>query len=109
MKYSIHEHKALKELLRKVYLEKEAFVPRDGWQQQTMKRIRGMGALKRGGDFWMGLEALAWRLSPVTCGLILALSILLFGSDYFHDNEILSLFSNGSEVLNLTQIFGLGA
>ena len=109
MKYSIHEHKALKELLRKVYLEKEAFVPREGWQQQTMKRIRGMGHIKRATDFWLGLEQLVWGLSPVTCVLILALSTFIFGSDYFHDNEILSLFSNGSEVLNLTQIFGLGA
>lgn len=108
MKYPVHEHKALKKILRKVYLEKEGLLLGDRWQQETMRRIRGVGPMKRRTDFWLGLEQLAWRLSPVNCGLILALSIFLFGSDYFHDYEILSLFSNGSEVLNLTQIFGFG-
>ena len=109
MKYPVTENKALKESLRKAYLEKEALDVDDRWRLGTMPRIRAMGPLKARADFWLGLEQIAWRLSPVTCALILLCALAFLGSDTFHDYEVLSVFTADPEDLSLFQLFGFGA
>ncbi len=109
MKDPIVENEALKECLRKAYLEKEGLDVGSRWRLETMPRIRAMGPLKARADFWVGLEQLAWRLSPITCALILLCALAFLGSDAFHDYEVLSVFASDPEDLSLSQLFGFGA
>ncbi len=109
MKDPVTKKKALKESLRRAFFEKENLDVGDRWRLETMSRIRAMGPLKKSADFWMGLEQLAWRLSPITCALILVCSLIFYGSDAFHDYEVLSVFTNDPEELSLFQLFGFGA
>lgn len=109
MKYPVTENKALKESLRKAYFQKEGLEANDRWRLGTMPRIRAMGPLKARADFWLGLEQIAWRLSPVTCALILLFALVFLGSDAFHDYEVLSVFTADPEDLSLFQLFGFGA
>lgn len=109
MKDPIVENKALKESLRRAYFQKEELDVGELWRLDAMARIRAMGSTKKKADFWMGLEQLAWRLSPVTCVLIILCTLVFLGSDAFHDFEVLSVFTTDPEDLTLSQLFGFGA
>ena len=109
MKYPVTENKALKESLRKAYFQKEGLEADDRWRPGTMSRIRALGHLKAKADFWLGLEQLAWRLSPITCALILICALAFLGSDAFHDYEVMSVFTNDPGELTLSQMIGFGA
>lgn len=109
MKDQIGENEALKESLRRAYFQKEELVVGECWRLGAMRRIRAMGPTKKKVDFWMGLEQIAWRLSPITCGLIILCTLVFLGSDAFHDYEVLSVFTTDPEDLTLSQLFGFGA
>ena len=109
MKYPVTENEALKESLRKAYFQKEGIEVGERWRLGTMSRIRSMGPLKAGSNFWLGLEQLAWRLSPVTCALIILCAIVFLSSDTFYDYEILSAFTTDPEEPTLSQMIGFGA
>lgn len=109
MKTPISEKEALKKSLRKAYFQKEGLETGDRWRLKTMTRIRAIGSQKAKADFWLGLGQLAWRLSPITCALIVLCTLVLLGSDAFHDYEVLSVFATDPKEVSLSQIIGIGA
>ena len=109
MKYPISENEAVKEGLRRAYFQKEGLEVGEHWRPGAMTRIRAMATMKKGLDFWLGLEQLAWRLAPITCALIILCALVFLGSDAFHDYEILGVFTPDSDDLQLSKIFGFGA
>ncbi len=109
MKYPIGENEAVKESLRRAYFQKEGLEVGEHWRPGAMSRIRAMAPMKKGLDFWLGLEQLAWRLAPVTCALIIICALVFLGSDAFHDYEVLSGFTTDPEGLTLSQMIGIGA
>lgn len=108
MKDPIVDNEVLKESLRRAYLGKEDIEVGERWRRGTMSRIRAIGSMRKA-DFWMGLEQLAWRLSPVTCGLIILCALAFLGLDSFHDYEILSVFTSDPGEPTLSQLIGFGA
>jgi hypothetical protein len=109
MKYPAGNHGAFRESLRRVYFEKEGLEVGDRWRLETMTRIRALGILKKRPDFWLGLEQMVWRLTPVTCALLFICMLIYLGSDSFHDYEVLSVFTTGTEEVSLSEILGFGA
>ncbi len=86
MKSRITENPSLKKALRRAYLSREQEVIEDHGQFQVMRRVRAIGPISVKG-FWPDFERVVWRLAPVSCMLILALSILFgrIGTDFSSD------------------------
>ena len=102
-----NEHEVLQTILRKAYREKENVEVGDQWQHEVMRRVRNLGALQPTPGFLEMLEQLVWRLAPVTCLLILGLTVLFAVSDFTSGYEVFQLFMNGTEELTFAQFVGL--
>jgi hypothetical protein len=105
MKSLQHKHEALKKVLRKAYYEKEHVEVDEQWQLNVMPRIRGLGPIETGADFFVLFEHLLWRLTPATCFLILILVTLLFKLDFTPEYDVFTSFSYDTEEVTLAQLF----
>jgi hypothetical protein len=101
------EPEVLQATLRKAYQEKENIEVGDQWQQEVMRRVRELGALQATPSFPEMLEQLVWRLAPVTCLLILGLTVLFAVSDFTSRYEVFQLLMNGTEELTFALFAGL--
>ena len=101
------EHEVVKAILRKAYREKENVEVGDQWQQKAMRRVQNLGALQPTPSFPEMLEQLVWRLAPVTCLLILGLTVLFAVSDFTSGYEVFQLVKNGILDLLLDLFAGL--
>lgn len=101
------EHEVLQAILRKAYRQKENVEVGDQWQQEVMRRVRNLGALKPTPSFPEMLEQLVWRLAPVTCLLIFGLTVIFAVSDFTSGYELLQLLMNGTEELTFAQFVGI--
>ena len=107
MTSSKHEPEALRKILRRAHQEKENVEIGDRWQQEVMGRIRTMGPIEAKASFLLMFEQLVWRCAPVTCLLILGLTMLLSSVSYAPEDEAVQLLMNGTEELTLVQFLEL--
>ena len=101
------QHQALRELLRRAYREKEKVEVGDQWQEEVMRRIGELGEMEASPSYLVMLEQLVWRLVPVTCILIISLTVLLSSFDYISGYDIIQPTMNSTEQITLNQFFGL--
>jgi len=101
------EHEALREILRRAYLEKENVEVGDRWQEKVMRRILELGEIEARPSSLVMFEQLVWRLAPLTCLLILGLTVLLSSFDFISGYDVIQLLMDGTEELTLNQFFGL--
>ena len=101
------QHQALRELLRRAYREKEKVEVGDQWQEEVMRRIGELGEMEASSSYLVMLERLVWRLVPVTCILIIGLTVLLSSFDFISGYDIIQLTMNSTEQITLNQFFGL--
>ena len=104
---SKHEQEALREILRRAHQEKENVEISDQWQQEVMGRIRNSGPIEAKASFLLMFEQLVWRCAPVTCLLILGLTLLLSSVSFTPEVEAVQLLMNGTEELTLVQFLEL--
>jgi len=101
------QHQTLRELLRRAYREKEKVEVGDQWQQEVMRRIGELDEMEASPSYLVMLEQLVWRLVPVTCILIISLTVLLSSFDFISGYDIIQLTMNSTEQITLNQFFGL--
>ena len=101
------EHEALQAILKRAYQQKENVEVGDQWQQEVMRSVRTLGALQPTPSFPEMLEHLVWRLAPVTCLLIVGLTVLFAVSDFTSGYEVFQLLMNGTEELTFALFAGL--
>jgi hypothetical protein len=101
------EQDRLREILRRAYLEKENVEVGDQWQKEVMRRIRELGEIEERPSSLVMFEQLVWRLAPLTCLLILGLTVLFSYFDFISGYDVIQLLMNGTEELTLNQFFGL--
>jgi hypothetical protein len=101
------QHQALRELLRRAYREKEKVEVGDQWQQEVMRRIDELGEIEASPSYLVMLEQLVWRLVPVTCILIIGLTVLLSSFSFISGYDIIQITMNSTEQITLNQFFGL--
>ena len=104
---SKHEDEALRHVLRRAYQERVKVEVTDQWQKEVMRRIRELGEIEASPSFLAMFEQLVWRLVPVTCLLILGLTVLLSSFDFISGYDLIQLLMNGTEEITLNQFFGL--
>jgi hypothetical protein len=104
---SKHEQKALRKILQRAHQEKEKLKIGDQWRERAMDRIRNFGPIGGKPTFLLKLEQLVWRLAPVTCLLILGLTLLFYSANLIEGYDAIQLLMNGAEELTLVQLFGL--
>jgi len=105
MKPLQRKYEALKKILREAYFEKEHAEVSEQWQLNVMRRIRNLGPVQSGPSFFMLFEQFVWRLTPVTCLLIIVGAIIFLKLGFFPDYDVLTLFINNTEELSLAQLF----
>ena len=105
MKPLNRKYELLKKILREAYLEKEHAEISEQWQIDAMQRIKNLRPLQSGPSFVMLFEQFVWRLTPVTCLLIIVVAIIFLKLGFFPDYDLLTLFINNAEELSLAQLF----
>jgi hypothetical protein len=101
------KHDALREILRRGYQERENVEVGDQWQEEVMHRLRELGEIKARPSSLVMFEQLVWRLAPVTCLLILALTLLLSSFNFISNDDVMQLLINNTDEITLNQFFGL--
>ena len=104
---SKHEQEALREILRRAQQEKETVEIGDQWQEEVMRRIRNFGPIEVKPSFLLMFERLVWRLAPVTCLLIVGLTLVLSSVNFTPGYDAIQLLMNGTEELTLVQLLEL--
>lgn len=102
-----HEDEALRQVLRRAYQEREKVEVTDQWQKEVMRHIRQLGKIEASPSFLAMFEQLVWRLVPVTCLLILGLTLLLSSLDFISGDDLIQLLTNSTDEITLNQFFGL--
>jgi len=101
------EDEALREILRRAYQERENVEVGDQWQEEVMHRLRGLGEIEARPSSLVMFEQLVWRLAPVTCLLILGLTLLLSSFNFISNDDLMQLLINNTDEITLNQFFGL--
>ena len=107
MRSRISENESLKKAFRDTYAAKEREETGDGWQLRVMKRVRRIGPLAPASNFLPAFEHFVWRLAPVSCLLVIALTLLLMNIDFGGGNDYLGTVTVDLEQPTLVEIFGL--
>ena len=101
------EHDQLREILRRAYRDKEKVEVGDHWQEEVMRRIRELGGREERPSPLLMFEQFVWRLAPLTCLLIVGLTVLLSNFDFTSGDDVIQLLMNGTDEITLNQFFGL--
>lgn len=86
------KQKKLKETLTAAYYEKEKAPVNAQWQIRVMHHVRSLGPLNAQTNYLELFESLVWKMAPVACVLILALTFILTKIDFVSDYEIARAF-----------------
>jgi hypothetical protein len=105
MSSSRKKDERLLKILKTAYFEKEKLEIGDRWQEEAMRRIRTSGKRKAEPSPSMVFSQFTWKLAPATVLLILVLTAFLVGSGFISGVEEFGFAFNGTEELNLAQIF----
>jgi hypothetical protein len=106
MRSRISEKESLKRAFRGAYFEKEREGAGHELRPNVMKRIRQIGPLNANVSFWPAFEHLMWRLVPVTCLLVLVLTVALVTMDFYQPHDYLGTVTADLEKPTLTELFG---
>ncbi|OQY05845.1 MAG: hypothetical protein B6I22_06785 [Desulfobacteraceae bacterium 4572_123] len=107
MKLSTTDHNKIKKELSAVWSEQADFKESRTWQANTMRQIRRIGPLDNGQGYFLQLGQNIWRLAPVACILIIALTAMVIRTDFFPQDAVLTVFDYDMEELILKQVIGL--
>ncbi len=107
MRSGILQNESLKKAFREAYSAKSGGETGQEWQSQAMKRIRQIGPLRPAPDFWPAFETLVWRLTPVSCVLVLVLTFILVNMDFDADSDYLGTMAAEMEQPSLVELFDL--
>ena len=86
------DQKKLKKMLTAAYYEKDKAAVNERWEIRVMRRVRSLGPLNSKTNYLELFEGLVWKLAPVACLLILALTIILTKLDFVSEYEIAKAF-----------------
>ena len=96
------------ELLRKIlfqaYNQKEKQEVGDRWQVDVMRQIRRLGPLPSQPLPVMQFGQFVWRLTPVTCLLIIMSAAVWLQFDFALDYNLFLSFITSSEEISLAQL-----
>jgi hypothetical protein len=98
---------ALKKILLQAYHEKEKLELGDQWHTKVMDRVRKLGPLSSGPDPLMQFGQFVWRLTPVTCLLIIMSLAVLLKYDFTPGYNVLISFIPEAEEISLAQLLPL--
>ena len=96
----------IREALGTAYREKEQFATDDLWETRVMGHVRSLGAPVSPPRFSMLFGRFVWRLAPVACLLIIALTAGLVNLDYAPEYEITTAFMTDPIVSTVEQFWG---
>jgi hypothetical protein len=97
----------LKRILLQAYHEKEKLESGDRWHLNVMGFVRKIGPLQVKPDPLMQFGQFVWRLSPVTCLLIIMSAAVLLKFDFTPDYNVLISFITDAEEVSLVQLLPL--
>jgi hypothetical protein len=86
------DRKKLKKMLTAAYYGKEKAAVNERWEIRVMRRVRSLGPLNTKTNYLELFEGLVWKLAPVACLLILALTVILTKFDFVSEYEIAKAF-----------------
>jgi hypothetical protein len=109
MRSRISEKEALKKAFRHAYWAKERAVTGETWRSQIMRRVREIGPLESSAGFWPAFEHLVWRLVPVSCLLVVALTALLLSMSPDLGHDYLGTVTAELEKPALSELFDFGS
>ena len=107
MKSSEDRLSVLKRILLQAYLEKEQPQLAEGWHRNVMQRVSKVGPLQSKSDLLMHFGQFVWRLTPVTCLLIILSAVILLKFDFTPDYKVLMSLITDSEEVSLVQLLPL--
>ena len=107
MRSRLSENESLKKAFRDTYAAKEKEETGDGWQLRVMKRVRRIGPLAPASNFLPAFEHFVWRLAPVSCLLVLVLTLFFVNMELDVDSDYLGTMAAEMEQPTLVEIFGL--
>lgn len=107
MKSLEYRLEVLKKILLKRYHEKEKLELDDQWYMNVMSRVRRLGLFQAKPDPLMQFGQLVWRLTPVTCLLIIVSAAVLLKFDFTPDYNVLISFITDAEEISLAQLLPL--
>jgi hypothetical protein len=102
----ISENEVLKARFRDAYFAREREDIPEEWSNRAMKQIRRLGPLGPGSTFWPAFEHLVWRLAPVTCLLVIALTFFFLKTDWDPGQDYLSMWTADRGSQTLSELFG---
>jgi hypothetical protein len=100
------ENEALKRAFRDAYSAKEREDDGNEWRSHVMRRIRQIGPLNANMGFWPAFEHLVWRLAPVSCLLVLVLTLALLTIDLDYSHDYLGTMTADLEKPSMTELYG---
>jgi hypothetical protein len=109
MRSRISENEALKKAFRHAYFEEEKASAGEAWPSQIMRRVRKIGPLGKNAGFWPAFEHLVWQLVPVSCLLVVALTVLLLSMDLDLGHDYVRTVTAELQKPSLSQMFGFGS
>ena len=107
MRSRIAENKSLKAALRGAYAARETGKTAEEWQSQAMERIRQIGPLRPAAGFWPAFESMVWKLAPVSCALVLVLTLFFVNMEQDVDSDYLGTMAAEMEKPSLVELFDL--
>ena len=107
MKTFEYRLEVLKKILLQAYHEKEKLELSDRWPMNVMGRVRRIGPLQAKPDPLMQFGQFVWRLTPVTCLLIIMSAAVLLKFDFTPDYSVLISFITDAEEISLVQLLPL--
>ncbi len=95
----------LKKRLIKAYQDNPDVAINPLWQQNMMRKIRGIGPLKQDISFGLSFQELVWKMAPALCILLTILITGMFSMDLSVETVISETFINDPVAVIYNGIF----
>ena len=105
-RFSGNDHK-IKKALADAWDKPSDFRESRTWQADTMRQIRHIGPLNSNPGYFQQFGQNIWRLAPVACILLIALTAMVIQTDFIPQDAVLAVFDYDMEALTLNQVVGL--
>ena len=97
----------LKKILLQTYHEKEKLELSDRWQVNVMRRVKNLDPLQSKSDLLMRFGPFVWRLTPVTCLLIILSMVILLKFNFTLEHNLLVSLITNVEEFTISQLLPL--
>lgn len=95
----------LKKRLTEAYLDHPVRDMEPLWRQNVMRKIRGIGPLKRNISFSLSFQQMVWKMAPVLCILLIVLITGMVSLDLSFATAINDTFINDPVAVIYNGIF----